>query len=149
MASAPKSYLTFRVARRDLALEAARVRGILPLSELTPLPSARTGLLGIASLQGRAVAVLDLRARLDLPNVSPGPQPKIVVVEVAPGGEVAPDGVLHLAGFVADRVSDVVLYRGRDLRGDTLRGQGRPRKLIDFDRIVTADDVAGLWALSL
>ena len=140
--NAPKSYLTFRVARQDLAMEAARVRGILPLSELVLLPGVRAGLLGIASLQGHMVAVFDLCTKLDLPNVSPGPRPKIVVLEVTSGGSQ------HMAGFVADRVSDVVLYRDRDLRSGSLRGKGRPRKLIDFDRLVTADEVAGLWAFS-
>src|SRR5204862_4483727 len=125
--SAPKSYLTFRVARQDLAMEAARVRGILPLSELVLLPGVRTSLLGIASLHGKVVAVLDLCTKLDLPNIGSGTQPKIVVLEVGSGGSQ------HMAGFVADRVSDVVLYRDRDLRSGSLRGKGRPRKLIDFD----------------
>ena len=53
--NAPKSYLTFRVARQDLAMEAARVRGILPLSELVLLPGVRTGLLGIASHAEREI----------------------------------------------------------------------------------------------
>jgi chemotaxis signal transduction protein len=140
--SASKSYLTFRVARQDLAMETARVRGILPLSELVPLPGVRAGVLGVASLQGQVVAVIDLCSKLGLLNVRPGPQPKIVVFEVISGGGQ------HMAGFVADRVSDVVVYRDRDLRSGALRGQGRPRKLIDFDQIVSEDDLVGLWAFS-
>ncbi len=51
-------------------------------------------------------------------------------------------------GFVADRISDVVVYRDRDLRSGALRGKGRPRKLVDFDQLVTEDELAGLWVLS-
>jgi chemotaxis signal transduction protein len=140
--SASQSYLTFRVARRDMALEARRVRAILPMSALVPLPGARADVLGIASLQGQVVAVIDLCGKLGLPNVRPGPQPRIVVFDVIS------DGSQYMAGFVADRISDVVVYRDRDLRNGSLRGQGRPRQLIDFDQIVSEDDLAGLWAFS-
>ena len=140
MAGAPKSYLTFRVARQDLAIEAACVRGILPLTELVPMPCARPGLLGVASMNGRVVNVIDLSAKLRLPSSRPGSQPKIVIFEIAIGGGQ------HMAGFVADRVSNVVVYRARNLHEGILRGIGRPRRLIDFAQMVTEDDLAGLWA---
>jgi hypothetical protein len=54
----------------------------------------------------------------------------------------------QLLGFVADRVSDVVVYRDRDLRSGALRGKGRPRKLVDFDELVSEDELAGLCVLS-
>jgi hypothetical protein len=54
----------------------------------------------------------------------------------------------QLAGFVADRISDVVVYRDRDLRSGALRGKGRPRTLVDFDQLVTEGEMAGLWALT-
>jgi chemotaxis signal transduction protein len=138
----PKPYLTFRVARKDLAMEAGRVRGILPYSELEPMPGMHPGLLGITSLQGHLIGVIDLRTKLRLPPAGRGSQPKIVVLEVTSGDRP------QLAGFVADRISDVVVYRDRDLRSGALRGKGRPRKLVDFDRLVTEGEMAGLWALT-
>ena len=141
MAGARKSYLTFRVARKDLAVEAAQVRGILPLGELVRVPRARPGLIGVVTLHGRVVNVVDLAAKLQLPPCRPGSQPKIVVLEVSVN-----DGG-NLAGFVADRVSDVVVYGPRDLCAGVLRGAGRPRRLIDFNRMVSASDVTEVWAV--
>jgi hypothetical protein len=54
----------------------------------------------------------------------------------------------HLLGFVADRISDVVVYRDRDLRSGALRGKGRPRRLVDFDQLVSEKELAGLCVLS-
>src|SRR5437868_1225249 len=85
VAGAPKSYLTFRVARQDLAMESAQVRGIVPLSEFVPLPRVRPGLLGVIALNGRLVNVIDLSSKLRLPACRPGSQPKIVVLEVTAG----------------------------------------------------------------
>jgi chemotaxis signal transduction protein len=157
VAAASQSYLTFRVARQDLALAADRIRGILPPSELVALPGVRPDLLGVATLKGQTVAVIDLGRKLGLPaDASPGPKPKIVIVEVAAGAvemaagaEAATDRHPFLAGFMADRVCDVVVYRSRDLHKGMLRGEGRPRKLIDLARWVTEGDVAGLSSLSL
>jgi chemotaxis signal transduction protein len=142
VASAPKSYLTFRLARQDLAMDAARVRGILPPGELVPMPGARAGLLGVATLKGQTVAVLDLCHKLGLPRASPAPKPKVVILEITL------DDRQCMAGFMADGVCDVVVYRDRDLHNGVLRGLGRPRKLIDFNRLVKEGDLAGLWSFS-
>jgi hypothetical protein len=37
----------------------------------------------------------------------------------------------QLAGFVADRVSEIVEVRERDLRGGKLRAGGRPRAVLN------------------
>jgi len=141
VAGAPKPYLTFRVARQDLAIEAGQVRGILPLRELVRVPRARPGLVGVVTLQGAVVNVVDLAAKLQLAPSRPGSQPKVVIVEVLAGDQRS------MAGFIADRVSDVVTYSARDLRGGILRGSGRPRRLVDFSQIVSDDDVAEMWAV--
>jgi chemotaxis signal transduction protein len=123
-------------------MEAARVRGILPLTDLEPAAAGRSGLLGLTSLKGQVVGVIDLRSRLQLTHASQGSQPKIVVLELTAGTRQ------RLLGFVADRISDLVVYRDRDLRRGILCGKGRPRKLIDFDQLVGEDELAGWWALS-
>jgi chemotaxis signal transduction protein len=137
-----KAYLTFRLARQDLAMEAACVRGILPLTDLEPAATGPGGLLGLTSLKGQLVGVIDLRSRLGIPQTAKGRAPKIVVLELMSGTR------RHLVGFVADRISDLVVYRDRDLRCGALRGKGRPRKLIDFDQLVGEDELAGLCVLS-
>lgn len=135
-------YLTFRIARQDFAMEASRVRAILPSQEFTPLSNtiAETRPLlgafgeaawlekwtcGFSALKGRAFPVIDLRAKLGIPYGSRGRQPCIVVVEV--GTALGP----QLAGFVADRISEIVQARERDFSRGKLRASGRPRHVLD------------------
>jgi chemotaxis signal transduction protein len=134
-----KQYLAFRVARQDLALDSSLVRAIMPLEEMTPITSARPGVIGVVSLMGGTVVVVDLRVRLHLAAASQGPQRKIVVVQTAAG---------HLAGFIADRVADVIRYRSRDLKNGILRGTGRARRVVDIDRVVEEDDLVRLWTIT-
>jgi len=119
-------------------MEANCIRGILPLDDLHPMVGGHSGLLGITSLKGQVVSVMDLRARLQLPHASQGSQPNIVILALTIGSSP------HLLGFVADRIADVLAYRDRDLRHCALRGKGRPRKLVDFHQLVTEDEWAGL-----
>lgn len=123
-------------------MEAGCIRGILPLTDLEPADIGRKGLLGLISLKGQMVGVIDLRTRLGLLDASQGSQPKIVVLELTAGTRQ------QLLGFVADRISDVVVYRDRDLRCGALRGKGRPRRLVDFDQLVSEKELAGLCVLS-
>jgi chemotaxis signal transduction protein len=123
-------------------MEAGCIRGILPLTDLEPAAAGRSGFLGLTSLKGQMVGVIDLRARLGLTHAGQGSQPKIVVLELIAGTRQ------HLLGFVADRISDVVVYRDRDLRSGALRGKGRPRRLVDFDQLVSENELAGLCVLS-
>jgi len=123
-------------------MEAGCIRGILPLTDLEPAAAGRSGFLGLTSLKGQIVGVIDLRTKLGLTHVGQGSAPKIVVLELTTGARQ------HLVGFVADRISDVVVYRERDLRSGALRGKGRPRRLVDFDQLVSERELAGLCVLS-
>jgi len=135
----PGRYLTFRLAGQDFAVDADRVRGIVPLHEMvllaeTPLSPAWAE--GVASLGGHDFPVIDLRSRLQLPAPRRGRDPMIVVVEHA-----ASVG-LQLVGFVADRVAGLVKARADDYRHGKLRTRGRPRRILDLDAI-TKQDVGG------
>ena len=102
-------------------MEAEHVRGILPLHDLIRTPDGPPDVAGFVRFAGQTVPVLDVALRLQLRFASRGSRPKIVIVE-HPGAA--------FSGFIADRVSDVVVYRSRDLRNGVLQGLGRPRKLI-------------------
>ncbi len=112
-------------------MDASRVRAILPLTELVSIANAGS-VVGVANFQSKPLAVIDLRTKLSLPHPSSGKRRQIVVVAIGASG---------LTGFVADRVSDVLEYRDRDLRNGVLSGIGRPRKLVDFDEIVSEGEL--------
>jgi purine-binding chemotaxis protein CheW len=132
-------YLTFRVARQDFAMSADCVRGILPVHEMVALETPHDFICGFAAVGGRDFPVLDLRAKLGIPHGSHGREPFIIVVHA--GGEAGG----RLLGFIADRVSELLDLRARDFRNGAVRGHGRPRRVLDPDRIMTADDWAAFW----
>src|SRR5205085_395096 len=118
----------------EFAMEAARVRAILPSGDLTPADSPERAqsawLAGFASLRGREFPVIDLAGKLGLPQKPRGRRPCIVAVETSASG---------LAGFVADGVSEIVTARERDYHHGRLRTGGRPRRVLNPDCILAAE----------
>jgi purine-binding chemotaxis protein CheW len=135
-------YLTFRVARQGFAMDVASIRGFLPLHDLASVEPPHVWLRGFAALGGRDFPVIDLRSKLGLAHGTHGPQACIVVVETE-----AEDGP-RLAGFVADRVSEVIELRARDIRNGIARPRGRPRRVLDADQILTGAELVSLMARS-
>ncbi len=135
-------YILFRVGRTDFAMDAARVRGILPAQELKPFDGRHSWLCGFATMRGGEFPIVDLRRKLDLAPGSHGRFPCIVVVEVAASGGI------RLIGFVADRVSRVVALRGRDFRNGIVRLTGRPRRVLDPDQILSEPELLSLLQLA-
>lgn len=117
-------YLTFRVGRQDLAIEAGAVKAIIPAHDLLsaeyPDPE---WLAGESRLRGEVFPVIDLRLRLRLRHGISGRNPCIVVVQ---------NGVL--VGFLADSVADIVHARAHDFRNGKLQ-IGRPRQVVPMDAL--------------
>jgi purine-binding chemotaxis protein CheW len=134
-----EQYITFRVARQDFAMESARVRGLLPLHEVIPVESPQAWISGVAFIRGRDFPVIDLRRKLGLAHGTHGRQPCVVVVDV--------DGT-HLLGFVADRVSEVLTPRQRDFQPGMIRVNGRMRRLLDPDQILTEEELLSFRRLA-
>jgi chemotaxis signal transduction protein len=107
------------------------VRGILPVHQMVAI-EAHSFVCGFASMGGREFPVIDLRAKLNIPHGSHGREPFIIAVET--------DG--RIAGFIADRVSDIVELRARDFRNGVLRVVGRARRVLEAGEIMTEED----WA---
>ena len=99
-------YLPFRIAGLDFVVDASRVRAIFPFQ---------------ADACSHAVPIIDLRKKLDLPDVVYGRHPILVV--------------LDLTSFVADYVSDVIEASPQDCRRGKLHAGGRPKRVLDPDSL--------------
>jgi chemotaxis signal transduction protein len=135
-----EQYLTFRVARQELALDASRVRGILPARDTTP--SIRPGpcwLSGLAALQGRYVPVVHLGKKLNIPAGGPrGRTPSVVVVEV-----IAQESA-RLVGFAVDSISEIREPTAKQRRVGALLLRGRRREILDLDRVFSHEELKTL-----
>ncbi|MGH9459074.1 MAG: chemotaxis protein CheW [Thermoanaerobaculia bacterium] len=90
--------LTFVVAGEQYAIDIDRIAEIIAPRRPTPVPNAPPSVIGIISLRGTIVTMLDLRRALGHPPGDAGIDSRTIVVEDRGG----------LAGFAVDRVLRVV-----------------------------------------
>jgi purine-binding chemotaxis protein CheW len=97
-------YLAFRLASEVYALPLAHVREILTLPPLTFVPRAPPDILGIISVRGLLVTVIDLRCRLGVEQAPANKRTRILLVP-SPTGE--------MLGLHVDEVLQVYRLRAR------------------------------------
>jgi purine-binding chemotaxis protein CheW len=132
--------LVFALDGAPYALPVERIREIVRQRPITPLPRLPAEVLGVISLRGQIIQVIDPRPRLALPAASPGARSRIVV---------AHDGEGRVAGILVDSVEEVVTVSEdgmRDARGGQgsavealYRHQGRFVSIVDLDRVMDVD----------
>jgi purine-binding chemotaxis protein CheW len=74
-------YLAFALAGEPYAAPVSLVREILKPPPLTPVPRAPRSVLGIVSVRGQLVTVIDLRRRLRLAEAQPTRRARILLVD--------------------------------------------------------------------
>jgi purine-binding chemotaxis protein CheW len=79
-------YLAFKLTGEVYAAPVALIREILKPPLLTPVPRAPRAVMGIVSVRGAVVTVIDLRTRLRLPETAQTRKTRILLVN-ATGGE--------------------------------------------------------------
>jgi purine-binding chemotaxis protein CheW len=122
-----REILAFGLGDEEYGLDIQRIREIIKMREITELPRAPGFLLGIISVRGQVIPVVDLRLRLRLPVRPLGRDARILIV--------TRDGEAY--GLCVDAVRQVVRMREEDVEpppamlggaeAEFIAGIGRPR----------------------
>lgn len=91
-------WLTFRLADEVYGVDVIRVREILRVFNIMPVPGSPDCVLGITNIRGSVVTVVDGRSHFKLPSHESDEETRLIVIES--GDEIA--------GVIVDSVSDVV-----------------------------------------
>ena len=103
-------YLTFHLAGEEYGLEILKIREIIGMLEITPVPQTPEYMLGVINLRGKVIPVLDTRLRFDLEYREPDDRTSIVVVETS-----SENGPPTLMGVVVDAVNEVANVAPEDI----------------------------------
>jgi purine-binding chemotaxis protein CheW len=102
-------YLTFRLGNEEYGLEILKVREIIGLMCVTPVPRAPDDIRGVINLRGKIIPVIDLRRKFLMPASPDTDRTCIIVVNVTASGESVDMGIL------VDSVSEVLDIAGSDI----------------------------------
>jgi len=142
------SYITFKLGDELFAIDVARVREVLDLSEITRVPTAPPYMRGVVNVRGSAVPVVDLRLKFGLPPTADTVDTRIVVIELELDGE------LTVVGGLADSVREVLELDRSEIReppriamrwrADMIEGLGKKGEqfiiVLDIARVFATSD---------
>ncbi|MCA9665576.1 MAG: chemotaxis protein CheW [Myxococcales bacterium] len=142
-------YLTFRLGEEEYGLEILKVRELIGLMEITPVPMTPEYIRGVINLRGKVIPVVDLRLKFGLQPTPDNDRKTIIVVDVK-----KPKGLVQM-GVLVDLVSEVAFIAADDIEappsfGDDyatsfILGMGKSKGvlkvLLDIDVVLGSSDV--------
>jgi purine-binding chemotaxis protein CheW len=113
-------YLCFRLGGEEYGVGILRVREILALQPITPLPRMPEHVRGVINLRGRILPVVDLRTMLGLAQTPASATTCIVVID-------APQRSSNTRiGFLVDAVREVLALEAARIEHPPVLGDGVP-----------------------
>ncbi len=151
-------FLSFYLGNEEYGLEILRVREIIGIIDITPLPQTPDYVKGVINLRGKIIPVIELRSKFSMPSVSYTEETCVIVVEVSEDDSTDQ----FQMGVIVDNVSEVLdISRnqiepaprfGCAMNTDYILGMGKVRIadkekviiLLQIDKVMTEDDLETL-----
>jgi purine-binding chemotaxis protein CheW len=145
-------YLTFTLGNEEYGIGILKIREIIGMMPITPVPRTPQFIKGVINLRGKVIPVMDLRLRFGLAKTDYTERTCIIVVEIArETGNI-------MVGSVVDTVSEVLNIKpeeieetpmfGTEIKTDYIMGmaktEGGVKILLDIDKVLTDAEIGVL-----
>ena len=145
-------YLTFSLAGEEYGIVILKVKEIIEMMPVTPVPKTPSHVKGVINLRGKVIPVADLRLKFDMDEAAHTERTCIIVVEIKDGlGNV-------LMGIVVDSVSEVLNIKdgeiedtpafGIQMDTDYILGMAKTgdgvKILLDIDKVFGTEEMIEL-----
>ncbi len=145
-------YLTFSLDKEQYGIGILKIKEIIGMIPITPVPRTPEYVKGVINLRGKVIPVVDLRQRFSMGVVDSTDRTCIIVVEIeSQSGTV-------MMGILVDSVSEVLNIKGEEIEDTPTFGttvdtdyilgmakmDGGVKILLDIDRVLSEGEVREL-----
>lgn len=149
MAESYQKLLTFSLGAEGYGVSILKVKEIIGMMDITPIPRTPEFIKGVINLRGKIIPVMDLRIKFGMDAQEYNERTCIIVAEVLM------NGVQKLLGVVVDMVSEVVTISdeqiepppeyGTNLEHSSILGIGKIKDrvviILDIDEVFLCEEV--------
>lgn len=145
-------YFTFFLGKEEYGLEILKVREIIGMMDVTPVPRTPGFVRGVINLRGKVIPVVELRRKFGMPDVDQTNETCIIVVQ-ARGVEMGAivDRVSEVTDIAAEEIQEAPSF-GSNVGTDFILGIGKSaghvKLLLDIDKILSAEEVDQVQAVA-
>lgn len=143
-------YLTFSLGKEEYGISILKIKEIIGMMPVTPVPRTPAFVKGVINLRGKVIPVMNLRLKFGMEEIPYTERTCIIVVET--GGI---QGTL-LIGIVVDSVSEVLNIKNSDIEETPVLGADLDTNyilgiakinvgvkiLLDIDRVLSANETS-------
>ncbi len=152
MAGQSEQLLTFSLGNEEYGVSILKVKELIGMMDITPVPRTPQFIKGVMNLRGRIIPVIDLRIKFGMDVQEYDERTCIMVMDIYV------QGTPRTMGVIVDSVSEVVSIEdneiepppeyGSTLDADTILGIGKLKEgvviILDIDKILMINDIQGL-----
>jgi len=145
-------YLTFSLDNEEYGIGILKIKEIIGMMPITPVPQTPAYVKGVINLRGKVIPVVDLRLKFGMDAMDYTERTCIIVVEIA-----STPGTIQI-GIVVDSVSEVLTIKGDEIEdtptfdstfnSDYILGMakmdGGVKILLDIHQVLGAQGIAAL-----
>jgi purine-binding chemotaxis protein CheW len=142
-------YLTFSLDNEGYGIGILKIKEIIGMMPITPVPQTPEHVKGVINLRGKVIPVVDLRLKFGMDAMDYTDRTSIIVVEIA-----SSPATIQI-GIVVDSVSEVLTIKGDEIEdtptfdstfnSDYILGMakmdGGVRILLDIDSVLSRQEV--------
>lgn len=153
MAEDYQKLLTFSLGTEGYGVSILKVKEIIGMMDITPVPRTPDFIKGVINLRGKIIPVMDLRMKFGMDQEEYNERTCIIVAEIVL------KGVQKLLGVVVDMVSEVVtIYNdqiepppeyGTSAEHSSILGIGKIKDrvviILDIDEVFQCEDVVNMF----
>ena len=150
MADTDQKLLTFSLSSEAYGVSILKIREIIGMMDITPVPKTPDFIKGVINLRGKIIPVMDLRLKFGMEAQDYNDRTCIIVAEI----EIK--GVQKLLGVVVDMVSEVVTISddqiepppeyGTSVEHNSILGIGKIKErvviILDINEVFQGEEVA-------
>lgn len=158
-----EKFLTFTLGEEEYGQEILRVREIIGMIDITPLPQTPGFVKGVVNLRGKIIPVIELRVKFGMPSIEYTEETCIIVVEVS--GEGSNEDQFQM-GVIVDSVSEVLDIQksqiepapqfGCTVNTEYILGMGKVQDkdkekviiILDIDKVLTQTELESLSSVN-
>lgn len=143
-------YLIFHLGEEQYGIEILKVREIIEMMDVTPVPRTPDSVRGVINLRGKVIPVIEIRQKFGFETVEDTDDTCIIVVHIKRGDSE------DKMGIIVDQVQEVLEIEAEDIqqppdfgnsiKSDFIRGIAKSESnvqiLLDIEHVLTEDAAA-------
>ena len=143
-------YLTFTLADEGYGIGILKVKEIIGMIPITPVPKTPDYVKGVINLRGKVLPVVDLRLKFNMGEISYTERTCIIVVEIDTNDEtvlvgIVVDAVSEVQGIAPDAIEEPPAF-GTRMTTDYILGMAKTdtgvKIILNIDRVLNQEDLS-------